>query len=174
MSSTKRFASLQDDHELYSDRIGNAVYKIYGAKKQDHLGTHQAIQRVRVELVATSWVTESLAYHFQQRNSKMQNVRTRSRKADRKVREAPAQGILPSGLEPDAEDQRVQRRIAGTDRRHEQHRDLRTLRKILPNNNVLSAIPTGILGHYFPAEQLRRHLNPWLRKKQSRFQTRTF
>ena len=49
---------------------------------------------------------------------------------DRKVRDQPAQGILPSGLEPDAEDQQVQQRIEGFDRRHEQHRDLRALRKL--------------------------------------------
>ena len=32
-------------------------------------------------------------------------------------------------LKPDAEDQQNEQRIAGTDRRHEQHRDLQTLRK---------------------------------------------
>ena len=44
--------------------------------------------------------------------------------------EPPAQGLLPSGLEPDAEDQQVQQRIEGIDRRHDQHRDLRALGKL--------------------------------------------
>ena len=36
---------------------------------------------------------------------------------------------LISGLKPNAEDQQVEQRLARPDRRHEQHRDLRTLRK---------------------------------------------
>ena len=50
---------------------------------------------------------------------------------DREVREPQTQGIIPSGLETDAEDQHVQQRVAGITRRLEQHRELRTLRKFI-------------------------------------------
>ena len=63
---------------------------------------------------------------------------------DREVRAAPAQGILPSRLEPDAEDQPIQQRIATVDRWHETPRSS-NFAKILPNNNVLNATLTGIL-----------------------------
>ena len=59
------------------------------------------------------------------------NKREQCQEVDREVREPQAQRIIHSGLEPDAEDQ-VQQRIAGLDFRHEQHRDLRTLRKCFP------------------------------------------
>ena len=56
------------------------------------------------------------------------NTWEQGQEVGREVREPPAQGIFPSGLETDAEDQQVQQRIAGIDRRQKQHRDLRTLR----------------------------------------------
>ena len=49
------------------------------------------------------------------------NTREQRQEVDREVREAPAQRILPSGHEPDAEDQQVQQRIEGFNRRLEQH-----------------------------------------------------
>ena len=70
------------------------------------------------------------------------NTSRQSQIVDREVREPPAQGILPSGFEPDAEDQRVQQGIAGTDCRHEQHGSSNCA-KIIPKSNVLSAISTG-------------------------------
>ena len=64
-------------------------------------------------------------------------TREQSQKVDREVREPPAQGILPSGFEPD---QQVQRTVEGFNRRHEQHRNLRNFAKILPNSSVLTAM----------------------------------
>ena len=78
-SDTKRFAWLQECHGLYSNRTRNTVNKIHKAKTQDHLGTDQAIRRVTVKLVATSWITEFLEYLFLQSSSRIQHVRTRSR-----------------------------------------------------------------------------------------------
>ena len=89
--------------------------------------------------------------------------------------------IIHSGLEPDAEDQQVQQRIARLDRRHEQHRDLRTLRKFFQTamswlqcqlgngNNLLQlwkkyeiyAESNGVR-----PEQPWRHLNPWMRDQE--------
>ena len=46
-----------------------------------------------------------------------------------KFENQPASRIIHSGLEPDAEHQQVQQRIARLDRRHEQHRVLGILRK---------------------------------------------
>ena len=57
------------------------------------------------------------------------NTWEQGQEVDREVREPPAQGIFLSGLEPDAEDQQVQQKITGFDRRHDQQRDLRILRK---------------------------------------------
>ena len=107
----------------------NTVNKTHQAKTQDHLETHQAIRSVTWKLVATSWITEFRVYLFLQSSSRIQHVRTRS-EVDREVWEPPVQGILPSRLEPDAEDQQVQQRIVGFDRRHERHRDLRALRTL--------------------------------------------
>ena len=70
---------LHDHHGLYSDQTRNEVNKIYEAKTQDHLGTHQAIRIVTVKPGTTQLTTEFLAYHFRQLNSKIQHVKTRSR-----------------------------------------------------------------------------------------------
>ena len=124
--------------------------------------------------------------------TQLSSCHCQGQEVDREVREPPAQGIFPSGLEPDAEDQQVQQRIAGFDRRLEQHRDLRTLRKffqtamswlqcLLGNRiNLLQLwkkyeilAETNRVG----TEQLRRHLNPWLcyqEEQQSWSQERTF
>ena len=56
-------------------------------------------------------------------------TREQSQKVDREDREPQTQRITHSGFELDAEDQHVQQRIEGLDRRLEQHRDLRTMRK---------------------------------------------
>ena len=48
-SGTRRFAQLQDCHGLYSKQIRIAVNKINETKTKDHLGTHQANQRVTEE-----------------------------------------------------------------------------------------------------------------------------
>ena len=95
---------------------------------------------------------------------------------DRKVRQPSAQGILLSGLEPDADDQQVQQRIAGFDRRHEQPRDLRALRKLfqkaMPRLQYLLGNRHCLLQLWkrfkifaetkrVRKEQLRRLLNPW-------------
>ena len=53
----------------------------------------------------------------------------KQKEIDLKVREPTASRILPPGLEPDAEDQQVQQRIAGFTRWHEEQWDLRTFRK---------------------------------------------
>ena len=96
---------------------------------------------------------------------------------DRKVREPPAQGILLSGLEPDAEDQQVEQRIGGFDRRNEQHRNLRALRKLfrtamhrlqylLGNQHCLLQLwkKNDIFAETkrVRKEQQRRLFNPWL------------
>ena len=52
-------------------------YKIYMTKRQEHLGTHQAIQRITVKNITTSWITESQAYHFQQRRRSTSSARNR-------------------------------------------------------------------------------------------------
>ena len=49
---------------MYSKRTRNAVNKIYEAKTQDHLGTHQAIRRVAEKPGTTPLTTEFLAYHL--------------------------------------------------------------------------------------------------------------
>ena len=85
-SSTKRFAWLQECHELYPNRTRNTVNKIHKAKKQDHLGTHQAIRRVAGKPVAKSWITEFLEYLFLQSSSRIQHVKTRSRSWSRSSR----------------------------------------------------------------------------------------
>ena len=77
----------------------------------------------------TPLTTEFLAYPFDSRTAGYKSPK-HGQAVDRKVREPPAQGIPPSGLEPDAEDQQVLQRVAGFDRRNEQHRDLRALRKL--------------------------------------------
>ena len=89
----------------------------------------QRIEELQGNLEQRRWLQNSWNTLFDSRTAGY-NTWKRGRKVEREVREPPAQGILPSGLEPDAEDQQVQERIAGIDRRNEQHPDLRALRKL--------------------------------------------
>ena len=90
-------------------RIRTAVNKINETKTQDHLGTHPADRRVAGKLGRTPLTTEFLAYPFDSRPAGYKSAK-QGQEVDREVREPPAQGLLPSGLEPDAEDQQVQSR----------------------------------------------------------------
>ena len=89
--------------------------------------------------------------------------------------------IAYSGYEIDGEDQPVQQRIARLDRRHEPHRDLRTLRKffqtalswlqcLLGNGNNLLQLrkkyEVYAKSNGVRPEQPWRHLNPWIRDKE--------
>ena len=122
------------------------------------LGRNQWIEELQGKLGTTPLTTEFLAYHFRQSNGyKSPN---KGQEVDRKVRE----------------DQQVQRRIEGFDRRHERHRDFRALRKLfqkaVPRLQYLLGYRYNLLllwmkyeifaeTNRVPAEQLRRHLNPW-------------
>ena len=89
--------------------------------------------------------------------------------------------IAYSGYEIDGEDQPVQQRIARLDRRHEPHRDLRTLRKffqaamswlqcLLGNGNNLLQLrkkyEVYAKSNGVRPEQPWRHLNPWIRDQE--------
>ena len=84
MCSSRRCASLRECHGLYPKRTRSAVNKIYEAKTQDHLGTHQATRRVTDELGTTPLTTNFLAYHFRHLNSRIQHV-IKGQEADREV-----------------------------------------------------------------------------------------
>ena len=107
----------------------------------ENLGTHQAIQIVKRKPITTSWITESLPYHFQQWNSRMQNVRTRSRSWSKSLRNTSARNRTSRIW--------ARRRKSTSSARNRRNwlptwttpRDLRILlAKNLPNNNVLNAI----------------------------------
>ena len=97
------------------------------ARRKIILGPTQRIEELQGNLEQRRWLQNSWHTPFDSRTAEYKSPK-QGQEVDRKVREPPAQGILPSGLEPDAEDQQVQQRLAGFDRRNE-HRDLGALRK---------------------------------------------
>ena len=101
------------------DSTRNMVHKIHKAKKQDHLGNHQAIRKAAEKLAATPWNIWSTS--FRSRAAEY-DAREQSQEVDREVREPQTLRIIHSGFESDAEDQ--------LDRRLGQHRELRILRKV--------------------------------------------
>ena len=128
MSSTKRFAEHQDYHGLFSDRTHNVVNKISTAKMlEQHCG------------LPNPWHTN----HFQQWNSRMQHLRTRSRSWSRSSRST-------STKNTSFRTQAKRRRSTSSamNRRNwlptwtTTPRSL-NLAKILPNTNVLNAIRSG-------------------------------
>ena len=98
-------------------------------RRKTILGPMKWIEELRGNLEQRRWLQNSWHTTFDIRTAEYKSQR-QGQEFDRKLREPPAQGILPSGLKSDAEDQQVQQRIAGFDHRHEQHRDLRTLQKL--------------------------------------------
>ena len=108
-----------------SRKGGVTVCKIHKAK--NHLGTHQANRKVTEKPGTTLLTSEFLAYHIRQVE---QQDTTRENKVKKLIEKFGDQkheeSFIHSGHEPDAEDQQVQQRIEGFDRRLEQHRDLRT------------------------------------------------
>ena len=83
------------------------VNKIYRTKTQDHLGNHQAIRKVTEKPVTTPWITEHLEYLLLQSSSIIQHARSKVKRLIEKFENHKHKGIIPSGLEPDAEDQQV-------------------------------------------------------------------
>ena len=99
-------------------------------RRKTILGPMKWIEELRGNLEQRRWLQNSWHTTFDIQTAEYKSQR-QGQEFDRKLREPPAQGILPSGLKSDPEDQQVQQRIAGFDHRHEQHRDLRTLQKLL-------------------------------------------
>ena len=103
------------------------VDKICTAKKQDHLGTHKAIHRLTGKPVATSWITEffdkvkKLIEKFEKHQRKEYFFKdlSQSQKINKFSKES-------KDLLADIKTQKSS-----------------NFAKILPNSNVLSAIPTG-------------------------------
>ena len=80
--------------------------KIHKTKTQDHLGNHQATRQAMGKLVTTPWITEYMEYLFRQSST---TIRENKVKQLIEMFEKPqAQRIIYSGLETDAEDQKVQ------------------------------------------------------------------
>ena len=170
----------------------NMVHKIHKGKKQDHLGNHRAIRKVTGKLCSNTVdhrISGVPLSAVEPQNTTRENEVKRliEKFENHKHKESFSQDF-----EPDAEDQQVQQRIAGLDRRLEQHRDLRTMRKffqtamswlqcLLGNRNNLLQLwkkyQIFAESNEVRPEQPWRHLNPWIcdqEKQQSWRQARTF
>ena len=95
----------------------------------DNLWVTQRIKEFRGDLEQHRGLQNSWHTPFYSRTAGYKSQR-QGRKVDWEVREYSEQRILPSRLHADEGDQRVQREIKGSHRRHEQHWNIRTLRNI--------------------------------------------
>ena len=167
------------------------VYKIRKTKTHYHLGNHQAIRKVTVKLVTTvdhriSGVPLSAV---EQQNTIRDN---RGKELIEKFENHKYKESFIQDLRQTEKINKFSKRIAGPNRRHEQHRDLRTLRKyfqtamswlqcLLGNGNNLLQLwkeyAVYAESNGVRPEQPWRHLNPRIRDQetqQSWSQARTF
>ena len=110
--------------------------------------TRSTRPRRKIILGPTTQRIEELQGNLEQRRTEFlaqqdTNRKDKVKKLIDKFESPPAQGSPPSGLEPVAEDQQVQRRIEEFHRRHEQHRDLQILRNLFQKAMLRLQYPQG-------------------------------
>ena len=112
------------------------VHKIHKTKKQDHLENHQVTRTVTRRLVTAPWTTEQPEYLHLQSSRRTQHARTESR-----------------GWSSSSRTRRLKIRLSRIWNRGRRSKNRktwsptwttpRTFAKILPNSNVLTALPSG-------------------------------
>ena len=132
---------LQDCHVLYSNRSRNAVNKIYEAKTQDHLRTHQAIEKfVETWNNAVDYRVPGIPL-----SAVEQQDTTRKNMVKKLIEKFENHQHKKSFLQDLSQTQKINKFSKES---QELIADMTNTRssnfaKILPNSNVLSAMPTG-------------------------------